>query len=530
MSPDVVLRPYQSAAVSEVLANVAFSPILVAPTGSGKTVMGRSIVAGVGGRVLWIAHRKELIEQAASHLSTVGSVGIIRSGVTPAPLARIQVASRDTLAVRQYPEANVVIVDEAHHAASGGRYQRILSRYSYATRIGLTATPFRLDGRGLGCELDDGRPMFGKIVVAAYTEDLVRDGYLHAPKVYAGRAPDLRGLKVKRGDFEVGELAGRYGDEEQADIVKTWTMRAGGKRTLAFAVNIEHSRRIVNAFTEVGIPAVHLDGSTPEAEREQSLSDLQAGRISIVSNVGLFLEGLDIPAIECVIMARPTASLCVHLQTIGRVMRICDGKSTPIVLDHAGNHHVHGLVTRRLRYSLEGGKVAGESDPLGLKRCPQCFLMCDTTARECPECDHVFSTKQVDVPGVTGTAELQEYEGDFAYKQQFWSLVESQRQAWGYKPGWSLFRYKEQFGEWPVVVDGELVDPDDAGIDQKRAVYTQLLKTARLKGFRDGWASHQFKERFGTWPSGFVTQVKAELGGCTEADAARQKWEEWVRS
>jgi DNA repair protein RadD len=571
----MTLRPYQSRAVADVLASLGDNPILVSPTGSGKTVMAKEMVRCLADdyRILWLAHRKELIEQAADHLQGMATIGIIRAGVTPAPAAKIQIASKDTLIRREVPRTGVVIVDEVHHCVSAS-CRDILDRLPGAYRIGLTATPFRMDGRGLGETLANGQPMFGKIIVAAYTDELVAAGYLHAPKVYAGKAPDLRGVKIKHGDYEIGALADRYGDDENADIVREWMKRceipcpacngtgqqwiddatdyAGAvaevmgtapvcpachgarkhrMKTVAFAVNVEHSKRIAAAFCEAGVPAEHLDGKATDAQRDAALHRLASGQTQVLSNCNLFLEGWDMPSLECAIIARPTASLAVHIQSIGRVMRVCDGKRQALVLDHAGNHHVHGLITRRLEYSLDG-RIVGQSEPLGLKRCPDCFLMVEVDKRSCPECDHTFVPGARDCPTITGDASLQEYVSDFAYRREFWSLIEAQRQAWNYKPGWSAFRFKERFGEWPVVVGGELVDPDNAQQDQKRTIFEGLLRKARNNRWKDGWASHQFKERFGVWPSGFVTEVRVLLdsegllAAGSEEDARRfnERW------
>lgn len=498
------LRDYQQRAVDAVIAALSRRPILVLPTGGGKTVCATAIVERLGLPTLWLAHRKELIDQAAHRLDAHGlSVGIIMAGYAPTPLAQVQVASVQTLVRRDKPHAGLVVIDECHHS-SADTYGAILDCYPDAARVGLTATPFRLDGRGLG-------DLFGELVVAATTKELCDLGVLHAPKVWCSKSPDLRGVKVIAGDYSLGALAKRTNtDELNADIVQTWTKRAQGRRTVVFAVDVEHSKAITAAFAAAGIAAEHLDGSTPRDARDAILGRLRAGQTQIVSNCMVLTEGWDLPALECAIVARPTASLNLHLQMIGRVMRACDGKDGATVLDHAGNHHVHGLVTRSLRYSLDGDTQVGHDEPLGLRRCQECGLMFDDTADACPECGWTPPATDRERP-VHGEGELAEFDdSSFEYRRQVWNLIEAEREAMGYREGWSLYRFKERFGAMPVVAGRELVDPKHATTEDKRAVFSHLTAVAESKGFKPGWASHRFRELFGCWPRGFVGDVRAK--------------------
>lgn len=498
------LRDYQRRAVAKVVAALGNRPILVAPTGSGKTVMATALVEELGLPTLWLAHRKELIDQAAHRLSCHGlSVGIVMADFAPMPLSRVQVASVQTLVRREKPHARLIVIDEAHHATAS-TYGQILDAYPEAARVGLTATPFRLDGRGLG-------DLFGELVVAATTKELCDMGVLHAPKVWCSKSPDLRGVKVIAGDYAPGALSKRTNTEAlNADVVQTWLKHARGRRTVAFAVDVEHSLAITKAFQAEGIAAEHLDGSTPRDVRDAILKRLAAGTTQIVSNCMVLTEGWDLPALECAIVARPTASLNLHLQMIGRVMRACEGKGGAIVLDHAGNHHVHGLVTRRLDYSLDGKTRVGHSEPLGLRRCSACGLMFDIGENQCPDCGWMPTPAERERPDIHGNGELSEFDdASFEYRQQVWNLIEAEREAMGYREGWSLYRFQERFGAMPVVAGGELIDPKRATQEQKRAVFEHLSSLAEEKGFKSGWASHRYRELFGHWPRGFVNDVRA---------------------
>jgi superfamily II DNA or RNA helicase len=502
----MILRDYQRNAVDRVKAALDRRPVLVAPTGSGKTVMAVALVQELGLPTLWLAHRKELIDQAAAHLEGLGLwCGRIMAGCDPTPLAKVQVASIQTLIRRAMPPAGLIVIDECHHTPAG-TYGRVLENYPDAKVVGLTATPFRLDGRGLG-------DVFREIVIAAYTDDLCKAGVLHDPRVYAGKSPDLRRVKISMGDYAVGELSKRTNtDEQNADIVKTWQEKSAGRRTVAFAVDVAHSQAIVAAFHAVGVAAEHIDGTTPRDEREAILSRLRDAQTHLVSNCIVLTEGWDLPALETAILARPTASLNLHLQMIGRIMRACPDKNGAIVLDHAGNHHVHGRVTRRIEYSLDSDKKVGESDPLRLRRCQACQLLFDPGLPCCPECGW---TPEPATPrekvAIHGDGNLVEFDdADFGYRQEFWRLIEGQRMAAGYMPGWAAYRFKERFGDWPVVADGELVDPAHATFEEKRAVYLEFVRQAALKGFKPGWAAYRYKDALGCWPKGFVEDVRRE--------------------
>ena len=502
----IQLRDYQRTAIDAVKELLSENPILVAPCGAGKTVCAVTLVQELSLPTLWLAHRKELIDQAAKELSAHGlTTGIIMAGYPRFPLAQVQVASIQTLVRRDMPKAELIVIDEAHHVVND-THQTILQNYPFTPRLGLTATPFRLDGRGLG-------ELFGEIIVAAYTDELCDAGVLHRPKVWASKSPDLRGLKVVAGDYNLKGLSERTNTAElNADIVQTWLKHARGRRTVAFAVDIEHSQAITEAFQQVGIAAEHIDGRTSRDERDAVLARLRSGKTQIVSNCMILTEGWDLPALECAIIARPTASLNLHLQMLGRIVRACPGKHGATVLDHAGNHHVHGLITRRLNYTLGNEKV-GHSEPLGLRRCRGCGLFFEINSFACPECGWTPCADDVcqrERPSIYGAGELSEFDdSSFEYRREVWNLIEAERQAMGYKPGWSYYRFQERFGVKAAVLDGELVDTKNASVSQKRTMFEHFTKIARQRGYNIGWASHRYHEVFGCWPRGFVNEVRS---------------------
>ena len=910
------LRPYQAAAVTATLRALWKNPILVLPTGGGKTLTATHVIRSLAGRTLWVAHRRELIHQAARHLHRLGlDVGLIMAGAdadqyrrslydAPTGDVKCYVASIQTLKRRQLPpETQLIVVDECHHATSD----------SYADLftlgvpvVGLTATPFRLDGKPLG-------GLFGDIIVGAYPDELIRDGYLVAPRVFAGAGPDLHGIEITAGDYNKKQLDHRINQPILVgDIVKTWTRHARSAaaqpqagtafRTVCYAASIEHSRRIVAQFAEAGVAAAHLDGTTPADERDGILARLADGHTEVVSNYGVlcldeatevltaggwrgiddvskgdqvanwrdgsiwfgptkeivrrermpnermvvletlrrsirvteghwmlyrtrhggrffkqqarllvnravsipvsgvacpfpdvverepasrsrhkrlvtktafnirkscgcdqaasrveaerrvsrrlslrsksaneltqaeceligfwigdgsvtrlarggleytitqskaypaiieridallsatgihnirrdrihvvphvrwsmprgtgggrqerrgvyaverFLnksqfdwlwsldrsqfasfahgfwladgdhrdgrrhpfsyaihntnldllstiqavavcrgwlssvrrgsnpaknpkhkqnyilllrpntdghamtahrfrfeggwkrervwcvktesrniitrrrgtvtvmgntEGWDLPALECAIIARPTASACLHLQMVGRVLRPADGKAGAVVLDHAGNHHRHGPVTRRLEYSLDGPVKVSREQPagaLGMRHCKECLLLVDVREKACPGCGADVVAAQVYEPrSIDG--ELVEFdETSHAYRANAWDQIRREQAEAGYSDGWARHRFNERFGQWPLTADlgdgPRLIDPANASMAEKRAIYEDLLTFARSRGFKDGFASHKYREVFGTWPTGFVREVR----------------------
>ena len=373
------LRDYQEDCIANAGAFLGQSPLIVAPTGSGKTTIGVHLVKKLlelGYSVCWIAHRIELMEQAAQRFEGEGvSVGFIKGGIKPSPLARVQIASIQTLANRKPTDYDIYVIDEAHRSVAES-YMKCLPRH--AIRIGLTATPYRLDGRGLGY-------MFGKIIEAPTVVELVEMGHLLAPEVWTVNAPTMRGVKKRGGDYVVSSMEALVDTPNmRADMVKQWRTRCEGLRTLCFAVSIEHSKHIVEDFNAQGVKAKHIDGGATKQEREDAIGMLKDGKIDMLSNVLLFTEGFDLPEIEALLLARPTASLCMHMQMVGRVMRP-SGKA--IVHDHVNNHVRLGMVTQPLVYSLDDtATVKPKSEPLGMRSCPECFRMYSTKENVCPSC------------------------------------------------------------------------------------------------------------------------------------------------
>jgi DNA repair protein RadD len=383
----MILRPYQTAALRQLAPVLFQKPLLVAPTGSGKTVMGAKLVKTFNAPTLWVAHRRELINQAADKLAALGlHTGVILSGEAENLFAKVQVASIQTLKNRDLPKVGLIVVDEAHHATAAG-YARLFG--AGVPVVGLTATPFRLDGRPLG-------DMFGAMVVAAHVDELVTAGTLHAPRVYCAAPPNLDGVETARGDFKLKSLSDLLNKPTLVgDIVAEWLKHAAGAqpRTVCFAIDVSTAGRL-RRLPRRGSDRRAYRRHHPRRRTRRHPGTPGGNETTVVSNCMVLTEGWDLPALECAILARPTDSLNLHLQMIGRVMRAAEGKGGAVVLDHAGNHHRHGPVTRRLEYSLNGEvRSSAAGDALGLKRCDVCGLMLPLDAAACTDCGTAFVAK-----------------------------------------------------------------------------------------------------------------------------------------
>ena len=300
----IALRPYQIAAVESARRAIAGRKrrlILLAPTASGKTVIASGIIESAvsrGKTVLFLAHRKELIQQASAKLDAFGiDHGIIMANHwRRRPGLQVQVASVQTLARRALPPADLVIIDEAHLSLAK-TYTDLIAAYSDAVILGLTATPLRADGKPLGA-------IYQEIIPVSSVQQLMRMGFLVRPRHFAPSRPDLTKIGHKGSDYDQDELAAVMDRPDLVgDIVAHWRTIAAGRTTAVFAVNIEHSKHIVERFVAVGIKAEHVDGTTSTHQRDQILRRFASGDTTVVSSVGIMTEGYDNPRISAIVLA-----------------------------------------------------------------------------------------------------------------------------------------------------------------------------------------------------------------------------------
>ncbi len=347
--------------------------LVQAPTGSGKTTLSARMLGGAaarGHRSFFLVHRRELLRQASRTFTAAGiSHGVIAAGGDIENGHCVQIASIGTLAKRCQTMAppHFLVWDECHHLPAPG-WSSLQDAFPDAFQIGLTATPERLDGKGLGGHFD-------VMVPGPAVRYLQRQGYLARCRHHAPSDIDLTGVRKQRGDYVAGDLAAAVERSSLFDrAVASYQQFTPGKRAIVFAVNVGQSARAAAAFRAAGIPAEHVDGKTPFEQRDAALARFESGETLVLTNVDLFREGLDVPALEVVIMMRATASLALFLQMIGRALRPGPGKEHAVVLDLVGNWHRHGLVDEDRRWSLDPPLVvrARRND---LRVCDACSLV-----------------------------------------------------------------------------------------------------------------------------------------------------------
>jgi DNA repair protein RadD len=392
------LRPHQVRGCSLIRAAVLKghrSPLAVMATGGGKTLLAALgfMVPAVehGKRVLFLAHSQELIKQPSAKLDEIGlhDHGILMgSHWRRRPRAPIQIATVQTLS-RRLDKArldfDLVITDEAHRATAES-YTKIMeavrAEHPRVIHIGLTATPYRADGQGLG-------DVFDELVEIASTVHLMEEGFLVPIRTFVGERLDLSGVSEVRGEYKKDEAAAILDRSLLiGHVVEAWHEHARGRSTICFAQSIAHSQHIVERFVAAGVAAEHLDGTTPTAEREAIIARLGSGETTIVSNYGVFVEGFDCPRVSCMIGARATKSRGLWRQMVGRILRPFEDKADAVFLDHANltDKQVggHGFVTDPDHLSLRSGVTPG------LCRieveCPRCGVVLMGHPPACPAC------------------------------------------------------------------------------------------------------------------------------------------------
>lgn len=391
----------------------ARSILAVLPTGGGKTSVFCHTLAEIaarGQRGAVLVHRRELASQACNRLREFGvRRGLIMAGEEPDPTALIQVASVDTLNVRirenptlQRWAASVrfVVCDEAH-LSTAPKWRAVLGYFTRALVLGVTATPWRLSGKPLAGQYD-------RCVVIATPRELREQGHLCGYQGFSYLTPDLSDVHTAAGEYNERESAKAMSESAIVDnVVEEWGKHARELSTVVFAVTVEHSQQLTAAFKAAGVRAEHLDGTTPHEERRRILKRVEQGLTRVLCNVGVAVEGLDIPRLKCCVLARPTKSLARAIQMMGRVRRPyaecpcgcgfvpkfhalacpkCGGRSwrwvTARIHDHAFVIGTHGLPDDERDYTL----TAKPEKPPALRMCSECRAW--FSGNQCTACSH----------------------------------------------------------------------------------------------------------------------------------------------
>ena len=404
----VVLRPYQQRVIDETrqaYRDRHRAVLLCLPTGGGKTFTASTIVHGAAGKgnvTWWLCHRRELASQASQTFHSIGIPhGMVQAGRVANPGASVQVASIQTIVRRldELPPPDLIVFDECHHIGAAS-WDAIFHRFPRARVLGLTATPWRLDGQGLG-------RWFSHMVSGPTTAELIEGGSLSPYRLFAPARPDLSGVTMTGGDYQRGALA-KAMDKPQivGDAISHYQSLCPGKRAVVFAAGVENSQNIAAQFNAAGIVAEHVDGTMPADLRDAAVDRFRRGETLILSNADLFGEGFDVPAIEAAILLRPTKSLSLHLQQVGRALRPCEGKEHAIILDHAGNSLAHGLPDDPREWSLADREKKKRAAPaeVSARTCDECFFVF-RPAPKCPQCGHVAEVKVRAIEQVEGQLE-----------------------------------------------------------------------------------------------------------------------------
>ena len=521
------LRPYQQKALEttrEHLRAGARRVLVVAPTGSGKSVLAGAMIGPAsqkGLKVLVMAHRRELIRQLW--------VKVVRAGVDPSetsvvvggvgmprqrrlytrsvgelddnelwseyagrrPGAKVTVASVQTLARRETPECDLLVIDEAHRSRAT-TYERIIEETGCLT-VGFTATPVRTDGKCLG-------DCYEQMVVVATYAELAEQGYL----VPCTRAflppPDLRPdpaeFARKGQDYDLSQVGEILGERKMVDgIVRQWLKHGQRAPTFAFCSTVAHSKSLRDEFGAAGVRAAHIDANTPTHERAKTLYLLGQHEIDVVCNVDVCTEGTDVPSVKTIVIARPTLSLRVYLQMVGRASRPSENELPFTILDHAGAFAQEGFGWPQddRDWSLKKKKKKKATGPV-TKTCPECYAMVPPGTVTCPECGYQWERAESDVDWVEAELEERRYIESIANERDAldaWQLVidefnaaNNKRQV-PYSPKWCYVRFKERWGKAPPAA-ARLPELTAAQAD-RREKFTRLSKIAKARGFKKQW-------------------------------------------
>jgi superfamily II DNA or RNA helicase len=470
----VVLRHYQLQLLTGLRSALKTHRRVCAvlPTGAGKGQVIGAIAQGAaakGRRVLVLAHRSELIEQLRGTLRAWGlGPDLIAPGL-PFEGRLVAVGSVQTVARRleQLQAPDLIIQDEAHHLVAGNLWGQIISAWPSAQLIGTTATPERLDGKGLGVEAGG---FFEALVLGPSAAELVEQGWLARPQVFSwpsakGKAPVGPG-PGGQGEFDLQAAAQVFGNRAAiGDAISHYRRRLHPATAIVFCCTTAHAEQLAGAFRSAGFRAAAVSGTTPTALRRRLIAGLGSGEVEVLTSCMLISEGTDIPSVGGAILLRPTASLALYLQMVGRALRPAPGKSEAVILDHVGNAHRHGLPTEERTWTLAGRRRRqGVSIPI--KDCPRCFCSCPSAATLCPDCGHLF---------VAGEREeqrrgLQQVAGELA-----------------------LFSGRARHRPKPSQGDQQRPRPQSASAGCRSL--EELLRREEERGYKPGWARHVWAAR-----------------------------------
>lgn len=434
-----MLRDYQEDLINQVREAYRRgyrSPCIVLPCGGGKSVIVAEIAKRTtynGNNVLFLIHRRELRDQIISTFSRWGV------DMSLCDVMMVQTAARRAEKLRV---PSLVITDENHHCLASS-YKTIYEEFPKAHFLGVTATPVRLNGDGLG-DVND------VLINGVSAKWLIENKFLAPYDYYAPSVSDLTGIKITHGEYAAGDIEKLLAKNTVfGDVIGYYKKLADGKQAVCYCASIRHSEEMAAAFRKAGIEAAHIDGSTPPAERENIIEEFRRGAIDILCNVDLISEGFDVPDCECAILLRPTKSLTLFIQQSMRCMRYKPGKRA-VIIDHVGNYARFGMPDDERKWTLEKRDKADRKSkaekPVNARMCPHCYAVFKS-ADKCPKCGFVFPKQERQLE--TASTELQKIEGfklDFSSPDECKNYGEllAYAKKHGYKQGWAYYQARNR--------------------------------------------------------------------------------------
>lgn len=409
------LRNYQVRGIDQILAqyrNGHRAVLYVLPCGGGKTVMFDTIAmraAAKGNRTLILVHRRELVRQASDTMTAMGlHHGIIAAG-EPFTDAMVQVASVQTLVRRldKIPwRPKLIVVDEAHHSIRNSTWGKVIDHYlEDAHVLGVTATPERLSGEGLGI---DHHGFFSSMVIGPQPEELISGGYLVKPVVYSAPiGADMSGLHTRMGDTIAAEQEERLNKPVYTgNAVAHYRKHCDGAPAIAFCSTVKHAEDLAEGFRQGGYSAASVDGKMKYEIQAERIADLGNNRLNVLTSCELISEGVDVPVVKAGILMRHTKSLGLYIQQSCRPLRPAPGKDHAIILDHVGNCMQHGLPDFEREWSLDAKKrsqrKATDEKDIQVKQCKECHYVFMAGPSECPKCGALLPVQQREIEEVDG--------------------------------------------------------------------------------------------------------------------------------
>ena len=394
----IVLRDYQTACVAAIWSNMDKHIVACLPTGAGKTPCVAELIRRIleyhpDTHILLLTHKRELIRQNAKHLGEHLpmhiEIGIFCAGLRSKELKRVTIASVQSIVNAKFlPPFEIIIVDEVHLVPKkdSGQYRKVFSRFPDARIIGVTATPYRMDG-GLLHKGED--RLFKDLVYEAKTGDLIEQGWLSPIKAkQTSVEADLNGVHTQRGEFKTDEMIAAMDHDEitKAAVSDVVNLASDRKSILVFCAGVEQAGKVLNEFVRCGIGSVSIvTQKTGMHDRDERTEAFKAGALRVLVNVGCFTTGFDAPNVDCIVLLRATQSPGLYVQMIGRGLRKSEGKEFCRLLDYGGNIERHGPIDYITAHRATSG-----TGPAPVKTCPQCGEIICAGFKDCPECGFVF--------------------------------------------------------------------------------------------------------------------------------------------